>query len=189
MRCPKCSTETPNEALCCPGCKLPTPKGKNYLKTKGKSARPDAGSRQKKRAKQQDKKSINPLVAVPVILLVMTLFGAGSYIALTLFQESQADDHGSLEAVMNKVRALPSSEEGKSIEDYLDQKVEESRDAGRLLEAEGWNVSPLEGRHFLVSFSFEEKGKQKYRAEWEVNLASNTIIARNDLAAKVYKNN
>jgi hypothetical protein len=186
MRCPKCSTETPNEALCCPGCKLPTPKGTNYLKTKGKSLRPDAAKKPKKRSRQKDKKSINPLIAVPVLLFVVILFGAGSYIATTLFQEAQAGDPGSMETILNKVRGLPSSQEGKTIEDYFEDKVEESRDAGRLREAEGWNVRPLDGKQYLVSFTFEEKGNQKHRAEWEVNLASNTIVAKNDLAAKVY---
>jgi hypothetical protein len=141
----------------------------------------------KRSSKPKDKKGVSPLIAVPVLLFGTMVFGLGSYVAMTYWQESQASDTGSLEMVMNKVRGLPSSQSGKTIDEYLNQKVGDSRDAGRLLESEGWNVKQLVGNLFLVTFTYEEKGNLHFRAEWEVNLASNTIIPKNDLAAKVYR--
>ena len=192
MRCPKCYTETTNEALCCPGCKLPTPRGRIYLKTRGKPAggtgeKPNGVRPARRSSRPKDKKGVSPLIAVPVLLFGMLVFGLGSYVALTYWQESQASDSGSLEMVMSRVRGLPSSQSGKTIDEYLNQKVRDSQDAGRLLESEGWNVNQLVGNLFLVTFTYEENGNLHFRAEWEVNLASNTVIPKNDLAAKVYR--
>ena len=163
MRCPKCYTETTNEALCCPGCKLPTPRGRSYLKTRGKPAggngeKPNRVKQAKRSSRPQEKKGVSPLIAVPVLLFGILVFGLGSYVAMTYWQESQASDPGSLEMVMDKVRGLPSSESGKTIDQYLKQKVRDSRDAGRLRESEGWNVKQLAGNLFLVTFTYEEKG-------------------------------
>ncbi|HWP43018.1 MAG TPA: hypothetical protein VNO14_07275 [Blastocatellia bacterium] len=162
------------------------------MKTRGKGAQPDAkkldARRQPKKQKEQKKrKSINPLIVVPVLLMAIILFGAGSFIAMTLWQDGQAGDPGSLEAVLDKVRGLPSSQSGKTIEEYLDQQVKMSRQEGRLLEAQGWGVRATEGKHFLVTFTFEEKGNRHHRAEWEVDLGSNKVTAKNELAAKIYK--
>lgn len=187
MRCPKCSTETPNEALCCPGCKLPTPRGTIYKKTRGKPSTPPPVAGPRKPAKKKEKRSINPLLALPAVLLAILLCGVGSYVGLTFWDEAQADDPGSLQSVIEKVQALPSSQAGKTIEEYLQHQVEMSSQAGRLAETEGWDARPIEGNQFLASFTFEEKGDLQHRAEWEVNLVKNTITARNELAAKAYK--
>jgi hypothetical protein len=177
--------------MCCPGCKLPTPRGNTYKRTRGKVGKPERNKtearRSQKRSTPKGKKQINPIIVVPALVLAVLLFGVGSYVAMTLWQEGQAIDAGSLEAVLNKVRVLPSNQTGQTIEEYLDQRVELSRDEGRLLEAQGWDARPLANKQFLVTFTFEERGNLHYRAEWQVDLASNRVTPKNELAAKVYK--
>jgi hypothetical protein len=68
----------------------------------------------------------------------------------------------------------------------MENEVERSRKAGRLAEAEGWDVRSAERGEFAVTFSFQEKGN-KQRAVWLVNPLAETFVPQTDLAAFIYK--
>jgi hypothetical protein len=97
----------------------------------------------------------------------------------------QAKDDGGRQLALDKVRQMASKQYGMTVEDYLDEEVNKSREAGRLLEKEGWQVKLLESKQFLVSFSYEEKDKQRQRAEWKVDLNNNSLEPQTDLAKDV----
>jgi hypothetical protein len=186
MKCPKCSTETPGEALCCPGCKLPTPRGRSYIQNKGK--RSDQENRPKrKRPKAKGKsRQVNPIAAVLVVIAAVVFFGIGSYLALTFLGDTTAEDPGALQLTLDKVRKLPSNREGSTVEDILEEEVEKSRDEGRLLEAQGWDIRQIEGKRFQVTFTYQEKGNIQRKAEWKVDLVNNTFSPQTELAATIY---
>lgn len=189
MRCPKCSVETPNDALCCPGCKLPTPRGKTYIKDK--KARKQENSRRegvrttKELKACKEKKHIPGWITAASIFLSLAVFSAGSYLIATYWPNMQAKDDGGRQLALDKVRQLPSKQSGRSLEDLLDEEVAKAREAGRLVEREGWRVKPLERKQFLVSFSFEEKDNQRQRAEWKVDLNNDSFEPQNDLARDI----
>ena len=82
---------------------------------------------------------------------------------------------------------MPSSIPGMTVDEYLKEEMERSREAGRLFEAEGWDVKPQGSEDdFIISFTYEEKDNQQKRAEWRVNIKSNSFQAQNELAKMVY---
>lgn len=189
MRCPKCSTETPNEALCCPGCKLPTPRGKTYIKDK-KARKQENQVREVRRATQElkapkEKKHVPGWVTALSLVLALVLFSGGSYIVATYWPALQAQDDGGRQLALDKVRQMASNQPGLSVEEVLIEEVNKSRDAGRLVEQEGWQVQTLDSKQFIVSFSFEEKDKQLLRAEWKVDLNNNSFEPQTDLAKEI----
>lgn len=192
MRCPKCSAETPNEALCCPGCKLPTPRGKTYLKDK-KARKQENNVRETKRVTQElkapktakERRHIPGWVTALSLVLALVAFSAGSYLAATYWPSGEKKDDGGRQLALEKVRQMESKQSGMTVEDLLNEEVNKSRDAGRLLEQEGWQVKSLESKQFIVSFSFEEKDKQQQRAEWKVDLNNNSFEPQTDLAKDI----
>ena len=185
MKCPKCSTETPQDALCCPRCKLVTPKGRFYAQNKEVRKSEHQTRALKKVKADRGPRRIGPVLITVVVLSSVIVFGLGSYIALTYWEETNADTNNPAHLALEKVRRLPSSREGLSVEEFLKQEVEKARDSGRLLEPEGWDVKPVEGAKFMVAFTFQLKDKQQ-RAEWDVDIAENTFVPKTDLAAAVY---
>jgi hypothetical protein len=183
MKCPKCYTETPSTALCCPGCKLPTPAGRSYRKGELKREKPV--EKAAKRARKS--KSVNPVVAVLVVAATVIVCGLGSFLSITFLGESQVANEDPSRIALDKLRSLPSNEREMSVEDFLNKKVDECRAEGKLLEAQGWEVRPFQGSQYLVAFTFEERGNVQQRAEWAVDLNSNSFVPRTDLAASAYK--
>lgn len=189
MKCPKCSTETPNDALCCPGCKLPTPRGKTYLKDK-KTRKLENNRREVTRATKElkvlkEKRHIPGWVTALSLVLALLIFGAGSYVAVIYWPALKAKDDGGRQLALDKVRQMESKQPGMSVEDMLNEEVKKSREAGRLLEQEGWKVKPLERKQFLVSFCFEEKDKARQKAEWKVDLNNGSFEPQTDLAKDI----
>jgi hypothetical protein len=193
MRCPKCAVETPNEALCCPNCKLPTPRGKTYLKDK-KARKQENQARETKRGTQElkapnsvkEKKHVPGWVTAVSLVLALAIFGAGSYFAATYWPDMEAKtEDGGRQLALDRVRQSASKQSGMTIEDFLNEEVNKLHEAGRLLEKEGWQVKPLDGKQFLVSFSFEDKDKQQKRAAWKVDLNNNSLEPQTDLAKDV----
>lgn len=181
MRCPRCYAETPAEVLCCPGCKLPTPKGRNKSKPKGERTAPRT-----KRAKKKDSKSVNPIVAVAACVVAVLVFGLGGYFAMALMLAPKPVDPASPQYAIEKLRAMPSNQKGLTIEERLEQEVKKSRDAGRLVEIEAWSVKPIEASNYLVSYSIQEKDEHYLRAEWSVDVASGAIVPQTALATEIY---
>jgi len=186
MKCPKCSTETPQDALCCPRCKLVTPKGRFYAQNK-EARKSEHQTRALKKAKsERGSKPIGPVLIAVAVVSSVIIFGLGSYIALIYWEETTASADNPAHLALEKVRRLPSSREGLSVEDFLKEEVEKARNSDLLLESEGWDVKPVEGAKFIVAFTFQLKDKQQ-RAEWAVDIAENTFVPKTDLAAAVYK--
>ncbi len=189
MRCPKCYTETPNNAVRCPGCKFPTPQGKKLLseKRKKKKAEIDLIKSVKVFKKKKTRRQIKPWLAVVVGIATVLIIGGVSYfITISSFQQSEAKVSPS-QAALEKLRNMPSSTPGMTVEQYLDDEMEKSREAGRLLEAEGWSMEPTNGGgEFIISFTYEERDAGQKRAQWRVNPAKNSFRAENELAKAVY---
>ncbi|MEW6206857.1 MAG: hypothetical protein AB1631_00715 [Acidobacteriota bacterium] len=188
MRCPKCYTETPNNAMCCPGCKFPTPHGKKMLTEKRKKKREQIESIKSVKVfkKKKPRRQVKPWVAIVVAVSTVLVIGAGSYfLTISSFQQEAANMSPS-DAAMEKLRNMPSSLAGMTVDEYLADEMEKCRASGRLLEAEGWSVKQIEGGEFLIRFSYEVKDEGQKRAEWRVNPARNSFRAETELAKAIY---
>ena len=186
MRCPRCYVETSNDALCCPGCKLPTPKGRSYLKNKNN--RPEIKARAKRKKEPRARRSVGPVVSTIIVVVTILVCGIGSYLSLTLLEKPQAQEADPLYLAMERLRQMPSQHTGMTIDEWLEQAVDNARDSGELVESEGWQVNPVEGNNYIISFSYEVKGNVQHRFEWMFDQAKGTYIAKTELAASVIKN-
>jgi hypothetical protein len=185
MRCPKCYTETPNEALSCPSCNLQTPRGKMTGPANGKKG----GSKGKssRQAKKVDLSGLLPGRRVLSWVASLIFLGASGFIAYwyVFTTPENISPKSALEA-MNQLRRLPSKQEGKTIEDYLNAEMKKSKDAGHLVGFEGWKIKPYERNSYLVSFSFDEKDAKK-SAEWVVDPQNKIFTPISELATAVQK--
>jgi hypothetical protein len=184
MRCPKCYSETPTDALNCPSCNLPTPKGKLSGATSSKKG----ASKTKVSSKRKvDVSAVLPGRKVLTWLALVVFLGAAGFLAYIYIYSTP--DHMSpqpaLEA-MNQLRRLPSKQEGKTIEDYLNAEMKKAKDAGQLVGFEGWKIKPYERNSYLVSFSFDEKDAKK-SAEWVVDPQNKIFTPISELATAVQK--
>ncbi len=179
MRCPKCYTETPNEALQCPGCKLPTPRGQQFVKDK-KTQRLNEAKTPKAR---KQKKHVSKLITIAALFGTIMLCAGGSYLMFVYIPEIQATTNS--EEVVQKVMRLPSKQEGLSVGEYLEGQVNKAREEGRLAESEGWVVEQVDDAHFIVHFLYEEKNQPKKSAEWKVDISQNSFTPQNDLAKDI----
>lgn len=175
MRCPRCQTETPADALACPKCKLLTPKGRTSRSLKLTDKEKD----KEKRGKL--KRYI--LVAVSVVVIG----GVGGYIYLTVEFSSGAEPRTALNALEN-LKKLPSNENGYTVDQRLNRALKESQDSGRLARYQGWHIRPVPGTKtkVLLVFSYEEKDGTQHRAEWIADFSTNSFSPQNSLAAAVY---
>jgi hypothetical protein len=184
MRCPKCYTETPTDALNCPSCNLATPKGK----LAGPASSKKGGSKSKSsRKKKVDVGAMLPGRKVLSWLAILAFLGASGFLAYWYVYSTpeHLSPQPALEA-MNQLRRLPSKQEGKTIDDYLNAEMKKSRDAGHLVSFEGWKIKPYERNSYLVSFSFDEKDAKK-SAEWVVDPQNNIFTPISELATAVQK--
>lgn len=195
MRCPKCHTETPPAALNCPGCNLPTPRGKTAsLNEKKKGAKKTSGVGFKDKYRDSSK-PVGWRVLLPtggrwvrwvIILAVVAIGGYGSYwYVYSSAASSQGDPKTALTA-MSQLRRLPSKQPGQTIDEAINAELKKSKESGELVSYQGWTVKANGGSSFLVSFSFEEKTGKK-SADWLVNLTNNTFVPQSELATAVHK--
>ena len=185
MRCPKCYAETSNDALCCPGCKLPTPKGRSYLKNKNN--RPQTKAKSRRKSERGPRRSVGPTVSVIIVIATILVCGIGSYLSMTLLEQPEPQEADSLYIAMDRLRQMPSQHSGKTINEWLEQAVENARESGQLIESEGWQVNPVEGNNCMISFSYEVKGNIQHRFEWMYDQAKDSYMAQTELAASVYR--
>ncbi len=189
MRCPRCHSQVPDEALRCPDCKLPKPK----TSSDHSAANHSAVSRKKLQAKKRDLKVndsrpkwVNALAGVVAFILTA---GVGWY-AYSHFstQPHELDPHLAQPA-LTKLRQSPSSQSGLSVDDYLTQQLEKSRRVGNLLNYQGWTISPVKGSKtkLLIAFTYEERDNTQQRAEWLADVANNTYTPQTELAIEAYK--
>lgn len=184
MRCPRCHSQVPDEALRCPDCKLPKPKHMSDQST---------ASHKKKQTKKQSSKSqrnrpkwVDALAGVVAVLLTA---GIGWYTYSFFTSQPQELDPHVAQPMLAKLRQSPSSQSGLSVDDYLTQHLEKSRRVGNLLNFQGWTVSPVKGSRtkLLIAFTYEEKDKTQQRAEWVADAANNTYTPQTELAIEAYK--
>lgn len=181
MRCPRCQAETPTGALQCPQCKLLTPKGRQTLNGGKPTAKPTTKKQPRQRA------AVKPLTAALAILASITICGAAGYFGLILLTESKAGNPKPQYEALDRLRKMPSNQDGLTVEEFLEQEVKKSRQAGRLVEPEGWSVRLIDENKALISFSYEEKDQKQIRAEWIADLKNKTFTPQTDLAAAAYK--
>jgi hypothetical protein len=117
----------------------------------------------------------------------MLVCGIGSYLGMTFLEESKAKEPDPSQTALERLRQMPSLEAGLSVEDRLEQEVEKAREAGQLVEMEGWQITPVKEATYLLSFTYEVKGNLQHRAEWMFDLAKESYVAQTELAASIYK--
>jgi hypothetical protein len=117
---------------------------------------------------------------------------SGLFIAIGLgvywyvYSASQPLKPESAIAVMNALRKMPSKEEGKSIDDCMLATLKNSKDAGQLLNYQGWTVKPYNNNTYIISFSFEETNGKK-SADWIVDPIHKTYTPITELASAAHK--
>ncbi|MBI3654585.1 MAG: hypothetical protein HY231_26440 [Acidobacteria bacterium] len=185
MRCPKCKTATPAEALCCPNCKSKTPRGRLQ-----EEFEPTSDLRQKFQDILADHKPtvkhIPAWLSWSLILLTLGVCILGSYLSFRYFNQPEPTNVPLHQIALDKLRAKISTQPWMTVDEALENEVEKSRKAGRLKEAEGWDVRPAEDVGFIVSFTFQETGKKQYFI-WKVDPLSETYSAQNDAAETIFK--
>src|ERR1051325_2628334 len=174
MRCPKCYAETDPDALNCPSCNLPTPRGKYVNAEKGKKDKTQTKKQTKASPKVMvERQPFKPGKGVKWLFILVLLIAAGWGAYLYVFSSSQTVKPESALSAMNELRKLPSKEEGKSIDDCMTAELKRSKDAGQLISLQGWTVKPYGKSNLLISFSFEDTGGKK-SADWVVDPLNKT---------------
>lgn len=183
MRCPKCQADTPREALCCPACKRKTPKGRRLEQ--------EPESENKNRFLEILAEHTPTMHHIPLwmtwslVFLTMGVCVLGSYLSFNYLNNPQPTAIPLHQLALDKLRIKTANQSWMTVEESLENEVEKSRNAGRLTETEGWDVTPAEGG-FSVSFTFQEKDSRKRSATWLVNPLSETYVPQNDLASLIY---
>lgn len=185
MRCPKCQSDTPIDALCCPACKRKTPKGRML------ELEPEEDNKSRLlEILAEHKPTVNHIpswVAWALILLTVGVCVLGSYISFNHLPAQEPAEIPLHQQALDKLRSKTSNQPWMTVEQSLENEVEKSRNSGRLTEAEGWDVRSDEKGGFAVSFTFQEKDSNHQRAVWLVNPLSDTVIPQSDLALMIYK--
>jgi hypothetical protein len=130
---------------------------------------------------------VGPKVSVIIIVTTMLVCGIGSYIGMTFLEDSKAQATDPSQIALDRLRQMPSLQAGLNVEERLEQEVEKAREAGLLVENEGWQVAPAEETVYLITFTYEVKGNLQHRAEWRFDQAKDSYVAKTDLAASIYK--
>ncbi|MEK6304511.1 MAG: hypothetical protein AABO41_27810 [Acidobacteriota bacterium] len=123
------------------------------------------------------------------ISIIVTLLGAGAFWFVWPLFQSQGPEPEVAASVLDKLRKMPSNQEGLTVEQSVAQQLEKSRRVGNLVAYQGWTVhqAPGDKSKLLVVFSFDERDNTKQRAEWLVDSAGSTFTPQTDLAAAVFK--
>ena len=199
MRCPKCHTETPPSAANCPGCNLPTPKGKHDKEVQ-REREYDRKTRKvflsglslgKRFVKDKDDgepSRAGTIVRIAIIVVSVGLAAFGSYLLVyTMWDSKHADPVVALEA-MKKFRNLPSNEEGLTVDELMTQEIQKFKDSGNLKGSQGWHTEKINGTEsrVLVVYSFQDGTGADHRAEWLVDVNSQRYIPQTALAIATY---
>ncbi|HWN97994.1 MAG TPA: hypothetical protein VNS63_01850 [Blastocatellia bacterium] len=196
MTCPKCRTNVPDISIRCPGCGLSKPKARPASEDdtpskwfgkigKKNTTRKRVTARRKPVGPPSKAKRVALTVSIPVLL---TLLSAGAYWFLWPLLASEPEPQTAA-LVLEKLRKMPSNQEGLTVEESVNRELEKSRRVGNLRSYQGWTVhrAPGDKAKLLVVFSFDERDNTKQRAEWLVDPASSTFTPQTELAAAVFK--
>lgn len=205
LTCPRCGTDVPKEALYCPYCSLPKPRSGFAVAAPGKPEDPKPTEHPKRPSafRGSNEKSNKPAKRIPArpgkpprrlrlpvvsVAALVALFSVGIYIfVVPLISFDQAEPKTVLYA-LEKLRRMPSSDSGVTIDARLSRELEKSRRVGNLVGYQGWTMQPVKGSKTKVLFvySYQEVGDVHQRAEWIADLTNNTFAPQTELAAAVY---
>jgi hypothetical protein len=207
MTCPKCRANVPEASLRCPSCGLSKPKARTVEATEkpwkwfGRVAvkRESAGRTTEKRSTEihttMNRKPAGPpsktkrVALMLSISMMVALLGAGAcWFVWPLFL-SDGPEPQTAALVLDKLRKMPSNQEGLTVDESVTRELERSRRIGNLVSYQGWTVrlAPGDKSKLLVVFSFGERGNTQQRAEWLADPVSSTFTPQTELAAAVYK--
>jgi hypothetical protein len=101
---------------------------------------------------------------------------------------SELDPHLAQPA-MQKLMHMPSQKADLTVEQYLNQELENSRRIGNLVSTQGWTMRPVEGSRskMLISFTFIERDNTEQRAEWLADLSHDTFTPQTELAKAAFR--
>jgi hypothetical protein len=113
---------------------------------------------------------------------------AGIYIFVVPLVYSEHAEPKVVMSALDKLRKLPSSEPGLTIDARLTRELETARRVKNLVSYQGWTVRPIKGTstRVLIAFCYQEVGDINNRAEWIADLTNDTFTPQTDLAAAVY---
>ena len=202
LTCPRCDTEVPAEAFYCPYCTLPRPKRGFAEAAEPKPPETEPVQEEKKAAvpfrKSQSignrttrsHSKTKRRLRVPIVsaAALMALLGVGVYIFVVPLVHSEEAEPKVVLSALDKLRRMPSNEEGVTVDARMMRELERSRRVGNLVSYQGWIVQPVKGTNtnVLLVFSYQEVGDVQQRAEWLADLTNNTFTAQNELATTVY---
>ena len=202
MTCPKCRSNVPDASPRCPSCGLGKPKArpvdpndKPAMCFGAREIKHTILARPREKTRPINQKSAEPpsgtkrvatLLGLSTVLLVLA--GAAYWFIWPLFV-SQGPEPQTATLVLDKLRKMPSNEEGLTVEESVARELEKSRRGGNLVGYQGWTVreAPGDKSKLLVIFSFEERDNSKQSAEWLADPVSSTYIPQTELAAAVFK--
>lgn len=92
-------------------------------------------------------------------------------------------------STLTTFRSQPSKTSGKSVDQVVNEWLDESRRSGKMVGYSGWSVKPVRFNKskVVLGFSFEERDGIR-TAEWLADVGNNTFVPKNELAAEVYGN-
>ena len=197
MTCPKCRTTVPDASVRCPSCGLSKPKarpadtGERSSKWfgKGDGERPARKRVTEKRKPAGPSSKTKRALLLATISIIVTALGAGAYWFVWPMLQSQGPEPAVAALVLEKLRKMPSNQEGLTVEESIARELEKSRRVGNLVSYQGWTVrtAPQDKSKLLVVFSFDERDNTKKRAEWLADPVSSTFTPQTELAAAVFK--
>jgi len=207
MTCPKCRANVSEASLRCPSCGLSKPKARTVEANEKPSKwfgwvavkRESAGRPTEKRATENhriaNRKPAEPPSKTKRVALMLSfsmmfaLLGAGAYWFVWPLFLSEGPEPQTAALVLEKLRKMPSNQEGLTVDESVTRELERSRRVGNLVSYQGWTVrlAPGDKSKLLVVFSFDERNNTRQRAEWLADPVSSTFTPQTDLAAAVYK--
>ena len=203
LTCPRCDTEVPAEAYYCPYCTLPRPKRGFAEAAEPKPPETEPAQEEEKPAvpfrKSQSvgsrttrphhsKKQRRLRLPIVSAAALVAFLGVGVYIFVVPLVHSEEAEPKVVLSALDKLRRMPSNEEGVTVDARMMREIERSRRVGNLVSYQGWTVQPVKGTNtsVLLVFSYQEVGDVQQRAEWLADLTNNTFTAQNELASAVY---
>lgn len=202
MTCPKCRSNVPDASPRCPSCGLGKPKARP-VDPNDKPARRFMGRDTKQKILKRTREKPRPVNQKPAgpssrtkrvatllsLSMILVVLAGAAYWFIWPLLISQGPEPQTAALVLEKLRKMPSNEEGLTVEQSVDRELEKSRRVGNLVGYQGWTVreAPGDKSKLLVIFSFDERDNSKRIAEWLADPVSSTYIPQTELAAAVFK--
>ena len=82
---------------------------------------------------------------------------------------------------------MQSKVSGKTVDQCVNEWVDESRQAGTLVRFVGWSIKPMDFSKSKVTFEFSYEDKDGVKlADWLADVDNSRFVPKNDLAGQVY---